>query len=271
LSKHLLTCALGLAAIVSAMQAAAQGSSHYDCLIEARQQVDVRSSAEGVIEQVLVRRGDVVRKGELLAKLASGPEIAALNLARSRATMEGELKAAEARVEITRKKWERAEELHKRSFVSANAKDEAEAEYRLAQEQARAVREGRTLAELEVKRAEEVLGQRSIHSPVNGVVVALLLNPGELASSNQKDPILRLMEIDPLNVELVLPLSQFGKIKTGQRARVIPEQPVGGNHGAVVEVVDSTLDAASGTFGVRLRLPNPNGRIPAGVKCRVTF
>ena len=144
---------------------------------------------------------------ELLAKLASGPELAALNLARSRATMEGELKAAEARVEITRKKWERADELHKRSFVSANAKDEAEAEYRLAQEQARAVREGRKLAELEVKRAEEVLGQRSIHSPVNGVVVALLLNPGELASSNQKDPILRLMEIDPLNVELVLPLN----------------------------------------------------------------
>jgi len=271
LSKHLLVSAFGLAAAVSTLPLAAQTSSHYDCLIEARQQVDVRSSAEGVIESVFVRRGDVVKKGQMLAKLASGPETAALDLARSRATMEGELKASEARVEITRKKWERADELHKRSFVSANAKDEAEAEYRLAQEQARAVREGRKLAELEVKRAEEVLGQRSIYSPVNGVVVALLLNPGELASSNQKDPILRLMEIDPLNVELVLPLSQFGKIKTGQRARVLPEQPVGGNHGAVVEVVDSTLDAASGTFGVRLRLPNPGGRIPAGVKCRVTF
>jgi multidrug resistance efflux pump len=86
-------------------------------------------------------------------------------------------------------------------------------------EQWRAVQEGRKLAELEVKRAEEVLAQRAIHSPVNGVVVALLLHPGELASSNQKDPILRLMEIDPLHVELVLPVSQFGKIRRGQRAR----------------------------------------------------
>lgn len=273
MSKHFLIFAAGIAAAASASPVAAQtsSSSHYDCLIEARQQVDVRSSAEGVIESVYVRRGDVVKKGQLLAKLASGPEAAALDLARSRASMEGELKAADARVEITRKKWERADELHKRSFVSANAKDEAEAEYRLALEQARAVREGRRLAELEVKRAEEVLQQRSIYSPVNGVVVALLLNPGELASSNQKDPILRLVEIDPLNVELVLPLSQYGKIKVGQRARVLPEQPVGGNHGATVEIVDPTLDAASGTFGVRLRLPNPGGRIPAGVKCRVTF
>ena len=135
----------------------------------------------------------------------------------------------------------------------------------------RAARESRQLAELEVKRAEELLAQRSIYSPVTGVVVAVLLRPGELTSSNQKDPIVKVMEVDPLNVELVLPLSQFGKIKVGQRARVMPEQPVGGVYSAAVEVVDSTLDAASGTFGVRLKLPNPGGRIPAGVKCRARF
>lgn len=261
----------GCLAAVLPLAGLAQAGLQYDCIIEARQEVDVRSSAEGVIEKVLVKRGDVVKKGDLLARLSSGPELATLELARSRAQMDGELKAAETRVEITKKRWDRADELHKRKFMSADAKDEAEAEYRLAREQLRAAVDTRKLAELEVKRAEEIVAQRSVYSQVNGVVVAVLLHPGELASSNQKDPIVRLMEIDPLNVELVLPLSQFGKIKVGQRARVLPEQPVGGNHGAIVEVVDSTLDAASGTFGVRLRLPNPGGRIPAGVKCRVTF
>ena len=43
--------------------------------------------AEGVVEAVLVRRGDAVKKGDLLARLASGPEQATLELARSRATM----------------------------------------------------------------------------------------------------------------------------------------------------------------------------------------
>lgn len=253
------------------MLSAAVMAAEFDCVIEARQEVDVRASAEGVIESVLVKRGEAVKKGQPLAKLSSGPELAALNLARSRASMEGELKAAEARLDLTKKKWERADELHKKNFVSANAKDEAEAEYRLAREQWRAAHESRTLAELEVKRAEEVLAQRSIHSPVTGVVVALLLQPGELASSNQKDPILKLMEIDPLNVELVLPVSEYGKIKLGQRAKVMPEQPVGGSYTATVEVVDPTLDAASGTFGVRLRLPNPGNRIPAGAKCRASF
>lgn len=262
---------LAFACLLASLLSAAATAQEFDCVIEPRQEVDVRASAEGVIEAVLVKRGESVKRGQTLARLASGPELAALNLSRSRATMEGELKAAQARVEITKKKWERADELHAKGFMSANAKDEAEAEYRLAQEQWRAANESRKLAELEVKRAEEVLAQRTINSPVNGVVVALLLQPGELASSNQKDPILKLMEIDPLNVELVLPVSQYGKIKVGQRAQVMPEQPVGGNHVAAVEVVDPTLDAASGTFGVRLRLPNPGYRIPAGVKCRARF
>ena len=282
--RSLVVTSLAALACHAALAQDKQVGGDFECVIEARQQLDVRTSAEGVVEEVLVRRGDVVKKGALLARLSSGPERATLNLARERATMEGEIKAAEARVDLARKKWERADELHKRNFVSANAKDEAEAEYRLtdmttsingeyrlANEQFRAMQESRKLAELEVKRAEEVLAQRTIHSPVNGVVVALLLNPGELASSNQKDPILKLMEIDPLHVELVLPISQFGKIKRGQRARVSPEQPIGGSYTAQVEVVDMTVDAASGTFGVRLLLPNPGNRIPPGVKCRARF
>ena len=266
------------AGILAAASAAAQpapavfgNGSEYDCLIEARQALDIRSPVEGVIDKVLVQRGASVRKGQTLALLSSGPERAALDLARSRATNEGEIKAAQARVDITKKKMERAEELVKKNFVSASARDEAEAEFRLATEQLRAARENRRLAELEVKRAEEMLAQREIRSPVTGVVVDVVLRPGELAASNQKDPIMRLAEIDPLHVELILPVSAFGKIKPGQRATVVPEAPVGGSYSARVEVIDPTFDAASGTFGVRLLLPNPNRRIPAGLKCKATF
>jgi multidrug efflux pump subunit AcrA (membrane-fusion protein) len=44
-----------------------------------------------------------------------------------------------------------------------------------------------------------------------------------------------------------------------------------GSFSAKVAVVDRVIDAASGTFGVRLRLPNPGNRIPAGIKCSVQF
>lgn len=263
--------ALFLLLLAPAFPAAAQQDRQYDCLIEARQSIDLRSPVDGVIDKLYVRRGDKVKKGQLVATLASGPERAALELARSRASMVGEIRSAEAKVDLAKKKWLRAEELMQKNFVSVNARDEAQAEYKLAIEQLRAATENQRLAELDVTRAEEVLAQRSIKSPVNGVVVDVLLRPGDLMSSNQKDPIMKLVEVDPLNVELVLPVSQFGMIKEGQRAEVLPEQPVGGRHAARVEIVDPVVDAASGTFGVRLRLPNPGYRIPAGIKCHVRF
>jgi RND family efflux transporter MFP subunit len=271
LSALALSAALWPVASVFAADDAATPRPAYDCMIEARQSVDVRSPVEGVIETLYVQRGELVKMGMLVATLSSGPEKAALDVARSRAGMQGEIKSAEARVELTRKKWERAEELQKKNFVSENARDEAQAEYRLATEQLRAARENKRLAELDVARAKEVLAQRSIRSPVNGVVVDVMLRPGELMSSNQKNPIMKIVEVDPLNVELVLPVSQFGRVKVGQVAEVLPEEPVGGRHRAHVEIVDAMLDAASGTFGVRLRLPNPGNRIPAGVKCRAQF
>ena len=40
---------------------------------------------------------------------------------------------------------------------------------------------------------------------------------------------------------------------------------------ATVSLVDKVLDAASGTFRVRMLLPNPDGRIPAGLRCKVEF
>jgi multidrug efflux pump subunit AcrA (membrane-fusion protein) len=52
---------------------------------------------------------------------------------------------------------------------------------------------------------------------------------------------------------------------------VSPEEPVGGEYPATVTVVDRVVDAASGTFGVRLELPNPDRALSAGLKCRVRF
>lgn len=246
-------------------------AAEFDCLIEARQHVDLRSPVDAVVESVQVQRGDAVKKGQIVATLESGPERAALDLARSRSTMQGELKAAEARLELTRKKQVRAEELYKQNFVSVNARDEAEADYSLAVEQLRQARENQKLAELEVQRNAQILAMRTIRSPLNGIVVDVMLKPGEFSSSNLKEPIVKLAQVDPLNVEVILPVGSYGKVKLGQRATVVPEQPVGGSYSAVVQVVDRLVDAASGTFGVRLQLANPGNKIPAGIKCRVKF
>ena len=249
----------------------AQPASDFECMIEARQQVEIRSPVEAVIESIKVRRGDIVSKGMVLVTLESGPERASLALAESRAGNQGEIKVNQARVEITRKKLQRADELFKQKFISANSRDEAEAEFRLASEELLRAQENRQLAQLEARRAAEVLALRTIRSPFNGVVVEVLLKPGEFGAITFKDPIMRLAEVDPLHVEVILPASMYGKVRRGQPAIVLPEPPIGGSYKTEISVVDRVVDAASGTIGVRLELRNRNGRIPAGVRCRVQF
>ena len=260
-----------LSAAPALLSAGLAAGAEYDCMIEARQNVEIRSPVEAVIESVKVRRGDLVSKGQVLVTLESGPERAALALAQSRARMQGEIKSAEARVGIAEKKTRRAEELHKQNFTSAHARDEARAELELAVEELRRARDNQRLSELEAARAAEVLALRTIRSPLDGVVVEVLLKPGEFGAISFKDPILKLAEIHPLHVEVVLPVSVYGTVRAGQSATVRPEAPVGGEYPTTVKLVDRVVDAASGTFGVRLELPNRQHKLPAGVRCRVQF
>ena len=110
--------------------------------------------------------------------------------------------------------------------------------------------------------------RRIIRSPVSGVVVERLMSPGERV---EEETILKIAQIDPLRVEVILPSSAFGRVKVGMRAAVVPEFPSDTVHVAPVTIVDRVVDAASGTFGVRLELPNPDHEIPVGLHCQVRF
>jgi len=258
--------ALGLALCAPGLVAA----NEFDCIIEARQMVDIRSPVEGLIERIAVERGEAVKKGQVLVTLESGPERAALAVAKQRADAIGQVKSAEARLDLAVKKERRAEELARQNFISSNALEEARTERSLAESDLKVARENQRLAELEVQRATEVLNMRTIRSPVNGVVVDRYLKTGEFATANVKDPILKVAEIDPLNVEVILPASLYGSVQQGDRAEVSPETPQQ-KFVARVKVVDRVINAASGTFGVRLELPNEKQLVPAGAKCRLRF
>jgi multidrug efflux pump subunit AcrA (membrane-fusion protein) len=94
------------------------------------------------------------------------------------------------------------------------------------------------------------------------------MSPGEVVDD---EVILRLAQINPLRVEIVLPASSFGSIRPGTKAAVIPEIPGDEVQLGSVTLVDRVIDAASGTFGARLELPNPDASIPSGLHCQVRF
>lgn len=247
-------------------------AGQFDCLIEPRQSIDIRPATEGLISRILVQRGDMVRAGQVLVELDARLEKTAADIASFRAGMTGAIKSRESRVVYLAQKSTRREKLAKDNFISIQDRDEAAAEHRLAEAELTDARENRTLAGFEHRRASEQLRLRTIHSPINGIVVDRLMNPGEMADNRDvRKPLLKLAEISVLHVEVLLPTSAYQTVKLGQKVDIVPEQPAGARYPATVTVIDKVFDAASGTFGVRLELPNREAKIPAGVRCKAVF
>jgi len=247
-------------------------AKEYACLMEPYRKIEIRSPVEALIQSVEVDRGSHVAAGQVLVRLDSGVERAALELSRYRSVMEGEAKVADARLSYSKDKLRRREELSRRNFISAQERDDALAELRVAEAELIQARDNTQLSRLENKRLEEVLKLRRLVAPFDGVVTERLQHPGELSFTGEgARPILKLAQIDPLRVEVVLPVGLYGQVRVGTQSTVIPEPPLEGRHLATVKVVDTVVDSASGTFGVVLELPNPDGALPVGVKCKVVF
>jgi RND family efflux transporter MFP subunit len=259
-----------LAVAAAAALSTPAGANPYDCLVEPNQTVEVRSAVEGVIEKVHVQRGDRVRTGQVLVQLESAAENSAVQLARVRSEAQGRLQSAQNRLEYAHKKLERSTQLQAQSFVSAQVRDEAEAEKRVLESELRQAREDREQALYEYRHAQDLLGRRTLRSPFNGVVLDRMLNPGDLAEAGTgRKPILKIVQVEPLRVEVVLPLAAYGRLRPATTAEVMPEGF--GRSTALIKVIDSVFDTASGTFGVRLELPNPQDKMPAGIRCKVDF
>ena len=211
-------------------------------MLEPSEVVEVSSQVPGILEEVNVERGDRIRKDQVLAQLKSGVDKAAVALAR-------------ARVEFGKRKATRNEDLYQKRLISIHEKDELETEIQIT--------------ELQLQETIERLDLRTVRSSIEGVVVKRSHAPGEYVG--EEDAILTVACINPLHVEVIVPLEKFGTIKRGMRAEIQPEYPVGGVYTATVTIVDLVIDAASGNFGIRLELPNPLYRLPAGVRCKVRF
>lgn len=209
--------------------------------IEPSETIEISSLVPGIIDQIMVDRGDIVRKGQPLAKLKSDIESVAVDLAK-------------ARVEFGKRKDQRNIDLFQKKLISRHEKDELETELEISR--------------LQLQEAEESLKQKTILSPVSGVVVKRELAKGEYIGEGS---VMTIAQINPLYVEVIVPVECYGKIKKGNKATVILDAPVTGKYLCSVKVVDSVIDSASGTFGVRLMLPNPKGNLPAGLKSRVRF
>ena len=238
------------------------------CIIEPFHSAEIGSPVTGLIETIHVEWSDFIEAGQILVELEAGAERAAVQLARSQAEGNEEIESRQATASLAERRRDRLMRLYEEDTLSLDVREEVETEAEVARIDLEQAHADKRLAALELERAVATLKRRTIRSPFSGVVVERLMSPGERV---EDEGILRIAQIDPLSVEVILPSAAFGRIEVGMRGAVEPEFPSDSVYVASVTIVDRVIDAASGTFRVRLQLPNPEHDIAVGLHCQVRF
>jgi RND family efflux transporter MFP subunit len=255
-------------AVLMATTATAAAAESFDCVIDPSETVKLGSPITGVLAEVLVQRGDAVTRGQPVATLESSIEASTVRLNRFRAESTAKIDAQEERLKLAQSRVDRTGS-PRGLVVTQDKYEELHAEAGVAEQELLREKQDRQLSQLELERSQATLDQRTIRSTIDGIVTEKKLSAGEFV--NQEGYIVTLSRLDPLNVEVFLPVVYFKQVRVGMEGSVHPAPPIGNTYSAIVSIVDHVFDPASATFGVRLRLPNPGNVLPGGQRCKVTF
>ena len=244
--------------------------SDMDCVIEPSRMVELGSAVPGLLAESFYDRSDFVSRGTVMARLESAVERISLAIALEAASSSTAIGLRELTAQFGDRTRQRNAELLKSDSISAQVMDQVSTESRIAALQVKQEEESFRLSHLEVERARASLERREIRTPISGSVTRRYKSSGEYVDS---EPVYQIAQLDPLHVEVIVPVEYLGNLQTGTVASIKLDIPGFDDKTmqATVRRIDSVADAASGTYGVRLVLENPDLTIPSGVRCRVDF
>jgi len=213
-------------------------------VVSGRTEADDRASAVtrtvGSILKLNVKRGDVVKEGDVIATLTDEARAA-------------QVAQAEALVAQRHTDLESKSKLIKRGIVASNDMNQLEADLRAAEA-------GLALAKAEYERGV-------VRAPISGVVSSVPMTTGQAMESNSM--VAEIIALDPMLAVAEIAERQLGEVKVGDPAavRLVTGQTAAGN----VRYISPTGSEGTRTYRVEVLLPNADHAIADGVTAEVEF
>lgn len=229
--------------------------------------VSLHAKVPGYVDRILVDRGSVVAKGDLLAEL-SAPEMAA-QIAEAQSKVQAadaERIQAEAQLAAAQSTSDR---IHKAAQTPGAI---AGNEVILAEKQVEAARAALTSRQQSSRAAEAMLralvdmqAYLKITAPFDGVITDRLVHPGALVGPGADPVVLILQQVSRLRLVVAIPEENVGEIVQGVRVTfTIPAQPARTYSGTVARIA-KTLDQKTRTMPVELDVVNRDGSLAPGM------
>ena len=221
----------------------------------------------GRISEMLVKEGDTVKAGQVIARLDDEAEKAQLAQLKAQADDTVRVRAAEAQLEQKKVEYGKLLEAFEKKAVSKWDVERAKVEVAIGDLSLELAKFNREQDRLKYEELRIQIERMKIASPIDGKVEKVSLKAGEAA--NENEDVIRIVKVDPLWIEAPVPLKVARALKVGESATVNFLDGAAPSGGKIV-YINAVADAASDTLNVRVEVPNAAGR-PAGEHVTVRF
>jgi RND family efflux transporter MFP subunit len=210
--------------------------------IKAVNVAQLKAKVPGEVKQLLVREGEPVRRGQLVARIDPSDYVSKLAQARN-----GWL-AAQGQVDIAQRNYDNNKSLVDQNFISRTALDNSLNNLEVAKANAAA-------AKAALDMAEKSLADTAITSPIDGVVSQRFVQPGEKVGQDAR--IVEVVDLSQLELEAPVPADDVAQVAVGQAAEITPDGMDAKIAATVARIAPSTVGTSRNIL-VYLRL-QPKG------------
>ena len=230
--------------------------------------VSVAPRAAGRLQEVYVRLGDRVARGQRIAKIEDFELIEQIKQQEAaQEVSQATIRQREADLSLAKINLDRTKSLVERQISAKQVLDDNEARYQSAQAQldlarAQALQSKARLDELQIN-----LGNTIITSPVTGFVARRLVDPG--ASVGQNAPVVEVVDISRVRMIANVVEKDLKQLQSGDSTRVEVDAFPGETFTGRIARVSPILDPQTRTAPIEVEIPNPSFRLKPGMYARV--
>jgi HlyD family secretion protein len=228
------------------------------------EEVKISSDVSGEIIELFVKEGDIVQKGQILARIqaesyAAYVEQAQANLNNAKAnevTLQSRLKQAEAQLLNSKNAYDRTKNLYDKKIISKADLEQAETAYKSAQAEYNAGKDGIKAANYttksvaaSIKDAKNNLNKTTIYAPMSGIISLLNVKKGEKVVGTLQmtgTEMMRISNFEQMEVRIDVSESEIIKVKKGDIADIEIDAYLDKRFTGYVSEVSNTSKGASG-------------------------
>ena len=219
-------------------------------------QTEIKSQQASQIDQVLVRVGEPVRRGQVLARLDTTDLDAKLR------DKLGALAVGKAQLAHAQKNLQTNATLRKSNFISENAFDNIKNSFQINEA-------GLLSLQAQVEQARKALADAVIRSPMDGVIAERVAQPGLAVSVNAK--LFTVQDLSVMNVEAAIPANDIPQVQIGQAASLQIEGFSDREFVGRVDRINPSTEKGTRSIIVHLSVANPEGVLKGGMFAQGTL